>query len=70
MFLEQKQLRVLVVYMCCVPLSTEKLYTTTAPEHPPLPILLGNPRKTRISIGILVVYTAAAWMVWGGRAVT
>ena len=47
--------------MCCVLLSMEVLYTTTALENRPMPILRGNPRKSRISIGILVVYTTAAW---------
>ena len=48
MFLEQKQLRVLVVYICCVRLSTGNLYTTTAPENRPKPILIGNRRPLQI----------------------
>ena len=56
MFLEQKQIRVLVVYKFSVRLSAGILYTTTAPENRSMPILKGTPRESRISIGILVVY--------------
>ena len=59
MFLEQKQLRVLVVYICCMLLSKAILYTT-ALENRTMPILIRNPRNSRISMGILVVYTAVA----------
>ena len=69
MFLEQKQLLVVVVYTMCVPFSTEILYTTTAPENRPMPILIliGSPRQYRIPLGALVVYTAAAWTVGIGK---
>ena len=60
MFLEQKQLHAVVVYIICVPLYTEILYTTTAPEIRGMPNIIGNPRQSRIPLGTLVVYTAAA----------
>ena len=62
MFLEQKQLHAVVVYIFCVPLRAEIIYTTTAPENRRRPHLIGNPRKSRIPLGALVVSTAAAWI--------
>ena len=42
--LERKQLHAVVVYIICVPFSTEILYTTTAPENLNMPNIIGNPR--------------------------
>ena len=62
MFLEQKQLHVVVVYIICVPLSTENLYTTTAPEIRRMPNLIGNPWQSRIPLGVLVVRNGFLWL--------
>ena len=50
----------MAVYIICVLLRAEIIYTTTAPEIRPMPDMIGISRESRIPLGALVVYTAAA----------
>lgn len=51
-----------MVYINCVLLRAGIIYTTTAPENRLMANIIGSPRKSRIPLGALVVYTAAARM--------